>query len=404
MYLTHISLDNIRGFKELEIDLCNSDGTFRNRTLFLGKNGTCKTTLLRCLAIGLSNGADASGLLSEPTGTLARNDEKKGLIEITLSPRRDGKQESKSYLTKIQSQKGIDTLVDKQEIPSPHGTLVCGYGIGRGSHGTDDSFRDYRILDSAYSLFVYEAQLIGIEITLRRLRDYLGTQRYNNTLAKIKEAIGLSSKDRIFLPKGGGVKVSGPTVGKTIPLEGWADGYRITCNWILDFYAWAMRADRITPKGEIEGIILIDELEQHIHPSLQTRMLNEISNLFPNVQILATTHSPLIALGAQPEELVVLKRDGKLVHRETPPDFRGYSAEDMLVDDRLFDTNVYSPEMNEKLERYRELGKIAKSKRSKKQRQELRELAGELREQQLPEQMESDLARELKRFREKYDL
>ena len=114
--------------------------------------------------------------------------------------------------------------------------------------------------------------------------------------AGIKRVLGLIPEDEIHLPKGGGVEVSGPTVGKRVRLEGWADGYRLTLAWLLDLYGWAMRADRVQPNGGIEGILLIDEIEQHLHPSMQTRILPRLGKILPDLQIIATTHSPLIAL------------------------------------------------------------------------------------------------------------
>src|SRR5262249_1988023 len=129
---------------------------------------------------------------------------------------------------------------------------------------------------------------------------------------------------------------------------GWADGYRFTVLWLLDLYARAMRADRIDADGRIHGVVLVDEVDQHLHPSLQASILPRLSELLPDVQIVATTHSPLVALGAEPSQLVVLRRvNGEVAVEHRVPDYRGYSAEDMLADDRLFDSAVYAPDTQE---------------------------------------------------------
>jgi len=374
------------------------------RTLILGRNGTCKSTLLRCIAIGLCDIEDGNSLVVEPIGRLITEDAKTAEIRIELVP--DGVAEEPYSITTTLAIKEDKEVVADQDKPAlvSNRFFVCGYGAGRSTEGPE-RFRKYRIIDSVYSLFQYDEPMIGTELTIRRLRDYLGTTKYNNTMKGVMKALGLTPKDRIELPKGGGVIISGPSIGKNIPLEGWADGYRMTFNWIIDFYGWAMRADNVTPSGGIRGILLLDELEQHLHPSMQTDMLAQLSNLFPEVQIFVTTHSPLVALGAFPEELVVLRRKIKQVYAEdSVPDFRGYSAEDMLVDERLFDTGVYSPDTNKKLSRYRKLAGVPKNKRTRAQIQELRLLARELRSQQLPEVRESPLAEELRKFRQKFDL
>jgi energy-coupling factor transporter ATP-binding protein EcfA2 len=400
-YIKHIWLKNIRGFRKLNLPVSSEGKVPRMRTLILGRNGTCKSTLLRCIAIGLCDLEDGNSLVAEPIGRLITEDAKTAEIRIELVP--DGVAEEPYSITTTLEIRDDKEVVANQDKPPPV-SFVCGYGAGRSTEGPEP-FRKYRIIDSVYTLFQYDEPMIGTELTLRRLRDYLGTKKYSHTMKGIKKALGLAGKDKIELPKGGGVIISGPSIGKNIPLEGWADGYRMTFNWLIDFYGRAMRANNVTPSGGIEGILLLDELEQHLHPSMQTDILARLSNLFPELQIFVTTHSPLVALGAFPEELVVLRRKRKYVYSEDfIPDFRGYSAEDMLVDERLFDTGVYSPDTNKKLTRYRKLAGVPKNKRTRAQIEELRLLARELRSQQLPEVRESPLAEELRKFRQKFDL
>lgn len=406
MYISHLRLENIRGFRELELDFTGSDGKPRMRTLVIGKNGTCKTTLLRALALGVCDLADGDALLAEPTGKLVQGSG--GVIELSVT----AKGVRWDLVTGVIS-------ADQKEVVNranlKHGTrptkwssdqvFICGYGAGRSSVGSStDAVRKYRVLDSVRSLFTYTKQLSDPELTLRRLKDFMGTARYERTLHGIKRALELSEIDEIRLPDGGGVEIAGPSIG-VVPLEGWADGYRLTFSWLLDFYAWAMRADRITEDGTVPGILLIDELEQHLHPSLQAELLPRLTKLLPDTQIIATTHSPVVALSAKPEELVVLRREGDEVIADTShPDFSGYSVEDMLVDEELFDAEAYGPETNRKLARYHELVAIERDERTETQRDELRKLAQELREQQLPEVRQDPTAKKLRELIQKHGL
>lgn len=394
MYIASIRLENIRGFRELDLDL---HGQPRLRTLIIGKNGTCKTTVLRAIALGLCDISDANALLAEPIGGLVSDGAEEGRIQILLAGG------SSKLTTRIRSEGGKE-VVTFHGATLPRSLFVCGYGAGRYGVGSD-SGREYRIADSVYTLFDYRRTLLDPELTLRRLQDFLGTAKYESALAGIKNALGLSAEDEIGLPPGGGVELSGPTIGGTIRLEGWADGYRMTFSWLLDLYGWAMRADRITPSGTIRGIVLVDEVDQHLHPSMQAEILPRLSKALPEVQLFATTHSPLVALDARPEELVVLRREGKQVVAEpSVPDFSGYSAEDMLADERLFDTDPYAPEMRETLSRYRSLAAIPKGERGPAQTRELRDLAFDIESRPLPESREGDMVRELKRLIDKHGL
>ncbi len=408
MYITRIQLKDIRGFHTLNLPIAAVDGRPRMRTLIVGRNGTCKSTLLRCIAVALCDEADGNALLAEPIGALITDGKPSGAIEIDLMPRKQPGTRATTTITTWLKRQGDKDIVAKREeretSPPTEKLFVCGYGASRATEGPE-SGRPYRILDSVYTLFQYGESLHGVELTLRRLRDYLGTERYTRTLKGITKALGLSPRDKIDLPKGGGVVVSGPTIGGKIPLEAWADGYRLTFQWIIDLYAWAMRAGQVTASGGVAGILLVDELEQHLHPSMQTALLGRLSRLLEETQVFATTHSPLVVLGAQPKEVVVLRRKRKSVRADKHiPDFTGFSAEDVLADEDLFDSAVYSPELNQRLEQYRRLASLPKAKRTQAQRRKLQRLAEELRSQQLIPGDESPLLKEVRRLRKDLDL
>ncbi|MFY9819873.1 MAG: AAA family ATPase [Thermoanaerobaculia bacterium] len=166
-----------------------------------------------------------------------------------------------------------------------------------------------------------------------------------------------------------------------------------------------MKAGTIDEEGHIQGILLIDEIEQHLHPSMQAEILPRLSELLPKMQIFATTHSPLVALDASPDELVVLRREGNsIVSEEDIPNYLGYSVEDMLSDPRLFDSEVYGQEKRKMLTEYRELAAIPKHQRDVGQRERLRNLAAEIRSQEGYQERENETSRLLKEFIAKYDL
>ena len=405
MYISRVSFRHVRSFKELDLDITtrskSGDQCPRLRTILIGANGTGKTTLLRAIALGLADRKDASGLLAEPTGQFVSENEIKATIDIDLLA-----DEATTIKTSIKSEGHQDVLESKDPETHAADFLVCGYGISRANEGPETG-RKYRMIDSVYTLFQYEQTLIQTELTLRRLTDFLGSDKYERVMDKIKQALGLGRADTIKLKKGGGVRISGPKIGENIPLEGWADGYRRTLAWILDLYAWAMRANCISETGDVKGVILLDELEQHLHPSMQANLLARLSKLLPSAQIIATTHSPLVALGAAPEELVVLKRKGRQVTAHTfVRDFDGYSVEDILSDPQLFDSDVYKPTLAKKLRRYRKIAKKSASSRSASESNELDRLRSELVAQQIPvaRSTENPVLKELQRILQKHDL
>jgi hypothetical protein len=79
------------------------------------------------------------------------------------------------------------------------------------------------------------------------------------------------------------------------------------------------------------AIILIDELDAHLHPLWQQRLNSILRENFPNTQFILTAHSPLIVAGCWNSEVVVLrKREGKFELQQVERDFIGSSAEEVL--------------------------------------------------------------------------
>ena len=94
-----------------------------------------------------------------------------------------------------------------------------------------------------------------------------------------------------------GIVVSGPW-GNDLPLSALGDGYRAMFALIADLFGWAMFMEEDAPEPrDMSGVVLIDELDQHLHPNWQRRIIRLLARHFPNLQFLVTTHSPAMTLG-----------------------------------------------------------------------------------------------------------
>ncbi len=288
--------------------------------------------------------------------------------------------------------------------PAHREPFLLAYGISRVRQGKGE-YREYRIFNSTRTLFDYDAELAPVELTLRRIRDFLGKAPYEHALTGIKRALDLPGGTTIAIGAGGGIVVRGGPIKGEMPLQAWADGYRLNLAWIIDVYGWALQANALTPEGGIRGLLLVDELEQHTHPSIQLGFIARLKALWPELQVIGTTHSPMIVLGAQADEIVVLKRvEGRVVTAPAAASFAGYSAEDVLEDERLFDTPSSRPEASEILSSYEQLTAIPPASRSEGQRNRLRQIARSLKSKPPPEETESPLLQEIRALRAKYDL
>lgn len=113
---------------------------------------------------------------------------------------------------------------------------------------------------------------------------------------------------------------------------------RMDGNWLLE--------DKLSVYDK-EGIVLIDELETHLHIELQRKILPFLVEFFPNLQFIITTHSPFILNSISNAKIYDLEK------QEEFEDFSAYSSSD--ITEGYFDTEEYSEGLIEKLNRYKEL-------------------------------------------------
>lgn len=95
--------------------------------------------------------------------------------------------------------------------------------------------------------------------------------------------------------------------GNWLPLSNLSDGYRSVIRLASDI---AYRAIKLNPHlganviKETKGIVLIDELDMHLHPTWQKRIVTDLKIAFPNIQFIVTTHSPFIVQSLKSNEII----------------------------------------------------------------------------------------------------
>ncbi len=91
-------------------------------------------------------------------------------------------------------------------------------------------------------------------------------------------------------------------------IEQLSDGYRTTLAMIMDIAARMTEANPHMADPLLSaGVILIDEIELHLHPGWQQRILGDLTRAFPNVQFIVTTHSPQILTTVAPQSIQIIE-------------------------------------------------------------------------------------------------
>lgn len=118
---------------------------------------------------------------------------------------------------------------------------------------------------------------------------------------------------------------------RTTPIERMSEGYRsvvaLTCSIIFEML-------RYWPDLEsAHGIVLIDEIDVHLHPRWKIRILRALRAALPKVQFIVTTHDPLCLRGAYDGEVQVLQRDEehRIARVDDLPNVEGLTVEQLLT-------------------------------------------------------------------------
>lgn len=109
-----------------------------------------------------------------------------------------------------------------------------------------------------------------------------------------------------------------------------SDGYRNLLAIVLDFARrFAMANPSWSNPLEAPGILLIDEIELHLHPRWQQQVIPALRKAFPNTQLIVSTHSPAVLTTVKRENILLLGADHQI--ERIPADVGTYGAENSRV-------------------------------------------------------------------------
>ncbi|MEY4926802.1 MAG: hypothetical protein RI894_1238, partial [Bacteroidota bacterium] len=120
-------------------------------------------------------------------------------------------------------------------------------------------------------------------------------------------------------------------------------------SWILDLVIRAWKAGFDLEKPEtIVGIVMIDEIDIHLHIKWQRTILTVLQDVFKNVQFIITTHSPFVVQSVSGSNLVELKIKNDYVEAKTVTNDIAIGSSYETVINELFDqTSIFSPKVQE---------------------------------------------------------
>ena len=137
------------------------------------------------------------------------------------------------------------------------------------------------------------------------------------------------------------------TKGKEFKFTELSDGFAAVLDIIVDLILKMQHKNQLTRAYECEGIVLVDEIETHLHLELQKVIMPLLTEIFPNIQFIVTTHSPFVLSSLSNAVAFDLE------HQEIIEDLTEYSYESLA--EGYFGVKTASSYMGMQLDRLEEL-------------------------------------------------
>lgn len=348
MHVVKLQITGVRGFhgdRSVDLDLTRPDGSLAGWTVLAGRNGSGKSTVLQALALALA-GPRSTGFIpsladwmtngettAEVTAELSVSDPEAmfgGEARVWMHFDRPVATDDHAPVEPKFRGVGIDSVAEGARVdsvrPVPPGCFYAGYGPFR-HLGKSTARRPWQSRISAIAQQI--ASLFDENLPLADAVDWLIEQHLlqlerRNGAGRIIKVVTTLLSDGL-LPDGYEVRrvdSDGLWVHNAdgeFPLREMSDGYRAVTALVVDIIRQMSRAypdmklrrRKGVPVLAYPGVILIDEIDAHLHVSWQQKIGTWLKQHFPEIQFIVTSHSPYICQSADPGGLILLPRPGE---------------------------------------------------------------------------------------------
>ena len=359
MILNKVTIRNYRAIEDMELEFAPGVN------LLIGDNGAGKSSVLEAIATVLSGmfrgvlGVSSKGILQSDIN-FKINGQGDASTEIVYGTPTEISayinMDSADYLLKKYRESEVGSARTKtedngigkmmQKKVNSSGTilpLLCfhsdarvwqmhrsDFGKGAKKELNDRRYGYRGALDYPLDIKGVQAWCLKMELTAFQKNMKIGEyEAFKRIVSKfMKNVNGLDTAPEIYYSRQLGEMVYQEGTA-TMPITMLSAGYQSLLWIVMDLaYRWALLNPSVADKAdEARGIVLIDEIDMHLHPKWQWKVVEALEETFPNVQFVLTTHSPIVISSCKNEHLILISDDKEVIYLQSA---YGYSVQDVL--------------------------------------------------------------------------
>jgi hypothetical protein len=368
-FIERVQIHNFLSIERLDLDPASSEADRAPCFAILGDNAVGKSSVLKAIALALGGARYAERLQLKPADVL-RYGADAGQVSLWVSGFKEP--------TVMRFKRRARALQFEQEQSR---ALLFGYGSSRllpsGRHRPRKGMQHAKI-DNLFDPFL---PLSDAEAWLLKAKP----EQFDEAAMRIRQLLMWPDETTLVRSRGKQptvrVEVKPPGRSRAVPqryeFKHLSDGYQSMLGFAADLME-IMFGQGYQSMGAAQGVVLIDELGNHLHPRWRMQIVARLREAFPNVQFVFSTHDPLCLRGLRTGEVVVLQLDAqrKVYALTDLPSISGLRVDQLLQSEHFGLGSTVEPEMQQDYERYLTLKRVPT--RSAEQGTELDRLAQRL--------------------------
>lgn len=380
MKIKRLEMENFRCYKNMAVNFLDENNNTQNFNVLIGNNGAGKTTIIEGIAKGfipVLRNLNKNVAIGDDFKDITFNDmfydetwTKIGIIcehfGKDYSWHNFKRRKANEDIGKLDTQKEVKSILESKQYHNNQDEvpLVIYYSVNRLFEVPKRASK----YNSGLQAFHYLDGSLTTKNEFRRFYNWFKIESYNESSNRYSEKEYLSKKlstvqiaiesvlegySKLETKNNPSRMVVTDNRGNEFNVMNFSGGYKAVFSLVSDIASRLALAypDFINPL-EGSAIVLIDELDLHLHPSWQKRIVNDLKRTFPNCQFIISTHSPFIVQSLSKSELINIenrddaKKEGY---------YSGYSIEDieiiMGVKPGTEKYNIFVNDFNEAVER-----------------------------------------------------